>query len=189
LEIELLPYQNGLTKMELWEKYGTHYLLFSIALKIKLSKRLAFRFTPRSDLQNFHREVQLRNTEPISFQLAARRGYVFSPNPDRYQHSKPCYVAFNRAELNQILSIYGRQVAAGEWRDYAIDALSDRAVFSIFRRSSESPLYRIEKSPELARKQGAYMVIASTGLILKRSHDLISVLKVIDRERKLTAVG
>jgi hypothetical protein len=76
-------------------------------------------------------------------------------------------------------------VAAGEWRDYAIDMEHDRAVFSIFRRSSEVALFRIEKSPRLARKQGAYSVIAATGLIMKRGHDLARVLGVFDKGLKL----
>lgn len=104
-----------------------------------------------------------------------------SPSGDR---EKP-YTAFDRHELSEILKIYGRNVAAGEWRDYAIDHLADRAVFSIFRRSSEVPLYRIEKNPKLARRQGAYAVIAQTGMILKRGPDLARVLRVIDRSLKL----
>jgi len=131
----------------------------------------------------------LSETEPIEFPLAARRGPQLQPPPDRRQRSEPRYVAFTRHELNQILSIYGREVAAGEWRDYAIDTLAERAVFSVFRRSSEAPLYRIEKHPKLARRQGAYMVIAATGLILKRGHDLKNVLRVIDRAARLAAVG
>ena len=91
-------------------------------------------------------------------------------------------VTFNRFELNRILDLYGRMVAAGEWRDYAIDFLKDRAVFSIFRRSSEVPLYRIEKDPKLARRQGAYSVITASGLILRRGNDLDRVLLVIDRK-------
>ena len=90
-------------------------------------------------------------------------------------------VTFNRRELNRILDLYGRKVAAGEWRDYAIDFLKDRAVFSIFRRSSEMPIYRIEKSPRLARRQGAYSVVSVTGLILKRGHELDRVLRVLER--------
>lgn len=97
----------------------------------------------------------------------------------------PQGVMFNRVELNRILNLYGRMVAAGEWRDYAIDALKDRAVFSVFRRSSEVPLYRIEKDPRLARKQGAYSVISATGLILRRGHDLDRVLLAIDRKLAL----
>jgi hypothetical protein len=90
-------------------------------------------------------------------------------------------VTFNRRELNRILDLYGRKVAAGEWRDYAIDFLKDKAVFSIFRRSSEMPIYRIEKSPRLARRQGAYSVVTVTGLILKRGHELDRVLRVLER--------
>ena len=94
----------------------------------------------------------------------------------------PSQVTFNRHELKRILDLYGRQVAAGEWRDYAIDFLKDRAVFSIFRRSSEHALYRIEKNPKLARKQGAYSVISATGLIVRRGHELEPVLRAIDRK-------
>ena len=93
----------------------------------------------------------------------------------------PSQVSFNRHELRTILDLYGRKVADGEWRDYAIDFTSEKAVFSIFRRSSEVPLYRIEKAPGLARRQGAYAVVAGTGLTLKRGHDLRHVLRVIDR--------
>jgi hypothetical protein len=96
-------------------------------------------------------------------------------------------VAFDRAELNQILSVYGRMVAAGEMRDYAIDMLRERAVFSIFRHSSEYPVYRVEKDPRLARRQGAYSVISATGLILKRGHDLGRVLGVLDRKLKIVS--
>lgn len=92
------------------------------------------------------------------------------------------HVSFSRQELSRILNLYGRMVADGEWRDYAIDFLKDRAVFSIFRRSSEIPLYRIEKDPRLARKQGAYSVIAASGMILRRGHDLDRVLMVLDRK-------
>ena len=86
--------------------------------------------------------------------------------------SAPNRVTFNRLELNRILNLYGRMVADGEWRDYAIDFLRDRAVFSVFRRASEVPIYRIEKDPRLARKQGMYSVISATGLILRRGHEL-----------------
>ena len=94
----------------------------------------------------------------------------------------PNRVTFNRLELNRILNLYGRMVADGEWRDYAIDFLKDRAVFSVFRRASEVPIYRIEKDPRLARKQGMYSVISATGLILRRGHELDRVLLVIDRK-------
>ncbi|MBC8130892.1 MAG: DUF2794 domain-containing protein [Rhizobiaceae bacterium] len=94
-------------------------------------------------------------------------------------------VSFDRRELSEILNIYGRMVAAGEWRDYAIDMLRDRAVFSIFRRTSEMPLYRIEKNPKLARRQGAFSVTAAGGLVMKRGHELGQVLKVFDKGLKL----
>ena len=94
----------------------------------------------------------------------------------------PNRVTFNRLELNRILNLYGRMVADGEWRDYAIDFLKDRAVFSVFRRASEVPIYRIEKDPRLARKQGMYSVISATGLILRRGQELERVLLVIDRK-------
>jgi hypothetical protein len=97
-------------------------------------------------------------------------------------------VTFSRRELDRILGLYGRMVAAGEWRDYAIDFLKDRAVFSVFRRTSEVPLYRIEKNPKLARKQGAYSVISATGLIVKRGHELDNVLRAVDKSLKLVAV-
>ena len=92
-------------------------------------------------------------------------------------------VFFERRELEKLLSLYGRMVAAGEWRDYGIAGLSDCAVFSVFRRASEAPLYRIEKRPELARRQGAWAVIGQGGLILKRGHELEQVLKVFDKGR------
>jgi hypothetical protein len=96
-------------------------------------------------------------------------------------------VTFSRRELDTLLKLYGRMVAAGEWRDYAIDHLRDRAVFSVFRRTSEIPLFQIAKMPALARRQGAYAVIAAGGRILKRGHALERVLSVL--ERKLRPVG
>ena len=97
-------------------------------------------------------------------------------------NQSPNRVTFNRFELNRILNLYGRMVADGEWRDYAIDFLKERAVFSVFRRASEVPIYRIEKDPRLARKQGMYSVISATGLILRRGHELDRVLLAIDRK-------
>ena len=99
--------------------------------------------------------------------------------------ASPNQVTFDRRELNRILGLYGRMVAAGEWRDYAIDFLKDRAVFSVFRRASEVPLYRIEKNPKLARRQGVYSVISATGLIVKRGHELENVLRAVDKSLKL----
>lgn len=96
-------------------------------------------------------------------------------------------VTFERRELDRILRLYGRKVAAGEWRDYAIDFLKDRAVFSVFRRSAEVPIYRIEKSPRLARRQGAYSVISASGLIVRRGHELDRVLRVLDKSLSVVA--
>ncbi|MBU0583749.1 MAG: DUF2794 domain-containing protein [Alphaproteobacteria bacterium] len=96
-------------------------------------------------------------------------------------------VTFHRRELDQILRLYGRMVAANEWRDYAIDHLQDRAVFSVFRRTSETPLYRIIKDPSLARRQGAWSVVAAGGQILKRGHELARVLSVFDKSLKLVS--
>lgn len=96
--------------------------------------------------------------------------------------SAPEQVSFDRRELGAILSLYGRMVAAGEWRDYGISCLRDRAVFSVFRRTAETPLYRIEKSPRLRNRQGQYSVIAMEGQILKRGHDLPTVLRVLERK-------
>jgi hypothetical protein len=90
---------------------------------------------------------------------------------------------FTREELTRILNVYGQFVAAGDWRDYAIDHLKDAAIFSVFRRAAETPLYRIEKHPRLAAKQGQWQVVAMGGRILKRGHDLAQVLKVFDRMR------
>ena len=89
-------------------------------------------------------------------------------------------IAFDRAELRVLFNLYGRTVAAGEWRDYALDFRRDKAVFSIYRRASEMPLYRIEKDPKLARRQGAYAVIAASGLVMKRGTELARVLAVLE---------
>ena len=94
-------------------------------------------------------------------------------------------VSFDRKELDQILRLYGRMVAANEWRDYAIDHLADRAVFSVFRRTSETPLFQIVKNPRLARKQGGYSVVSASGLILRRGHELGRVLGVFDGALRL----
>ena len=114
-----------------------------------------------------------------------------SPFPARQAQaagSSAAVVSFDRHELREIFNLYGRRVAEGEWRDYAIDFRSDKAVFSIYRRASEVPLYRVEKDPALARRQGAYAVVTSTGLILKRGPDLARVLQAIDRKPKLVLI-
>ncbi len=97
----------------------------------------------------------------------------------------PAVISFNRRELQDILGVYGRQVAAGEWRDYAIDFTPAKAVFSIYRRTSEVPLFRVEKDPRLAQKQGAYSVVAASGLVMKRGNDLQRVLAVLEKPVKL----
>ncbi|WP_411889254.1 DUF2794 domain-containing protein [Yoonia sp. SDW83-1] len=94
----------------------------------------------------------------------------------------PPQVAFHRTELGVILGLYGRMVAAGEWRDYGISSLRDVAIFSVFRRTAENPLYRIEKRPKLRLKQGQYAVIGMDGQVLKRGNDLRQVLRVLERK-------
>ena len=124
----------------------------------------------------------MSETEPIQLPLALKAG-------GQAQQQDPINrrggIAFDREELSQILNVYGRKVASGEWRDYAIDTLREKAVFSVFRRTTEVPLYRIEKAPKLSRRQGVYSVIAATGLILKRGHDLARVLRALDRGLRL----
>jgi hypothetical protein len=129
----------------------------------------------------------LSETEPIAFSPLKAGGFR-GPKP----HASPGphtqrLTTFNRHELSAILAVYGRKVAAGEWRDYAIDLHRDTAVFSVFRRASECPLFRIEKSPRLARRQGAYSVVAPAGLILKRGHELRGVLSVLEDRARLVS--
>ena len=124
----------------------------------------------------------MSETEPIVLPLARTAGGD-AHLPERAPRRGD--ISFDRGELTQILNVYGRKVASGEWRDYAIDTLKEKAVFSVFRRASETPLYRIEKAPKQARRQGAYSVIAATGLILKRGHDLARVLRALDRGLRL----
>ena len=114
------------------------------------------------------------DTEPSMF----RGGEVRAPAPANE-------VTFSRRELNRILSLYGRKVAAGEWCDYAIDFLKDRAVFSVFRRASEFPIYRIEKHLRCTRRQGAYSVVSATGHILRRGQELDRVLHALDRSLRV----
>ena len=127
----------------------------------------------------------MSDVEPIQFSPRRRAGTqsIAAQTLSGY----PTATFFTRLELNQILNLYGRKVADGEWRDYAIDFGREKAVFSVFRRASEVPLYRIEKSPRLAARQGAYSVIAATGHILKRGHDLARVLGVLERKLRLAA--
>ena len=116
--------------------------------------------------------------EPIAFHRALK-----SIDGARQTDEKPVpRISFDRQELNRILAIYGRMVAAGEWRDYALDFLEEAAVFSIFRRASEMPLFRVEKCPRLRGKQGQYAVIAAGGLVLKRGPDLAQLLRIFDKK-------
>jgi hypothetical protein len=115
-------------------------------------------------------EPQQHSAELINFLAPG------GPAPPR---QKP-YVSFDRRELNTILNLYGRKVAEGEWRDYAIDLLKDRALFSIYRRASERPLYVVEKNPKLRARQGQYLITSQEGRVLKRGHELETVLRVLE---------
>lgn len=106
---------------------------------------------------------------------------------DVRQGRQPTIVGFARRELEQILHLYGMMVAANEWRDYAIDHLSDRAVFSVYQRASETPLFQIVKTPALARRQGAWAIIGANGAVLKRGHELPRVLTVFDKKLRLVS--
>lgn len=108
-------------------------------------------------------------------------GMTIQP-PIPFVAKAPEQVAFHRTELAPILALYGRMVAAGEWRDYGISSLKDLAVFSVFRRTAEHPLYRIEKRPKLRLKQGQYAVVGMDGRVLKRGNDLRQVLRVLERK-------
>ena len=106
----------------------------------------------------------------------------FIPIYPQYESKLSQNVFYQRSELNMMLSLYGRMVAAGEWRDYGISSLRDVAIFSVFRRTAEQPLYRVEKRPKLRNKQGEYAVIGMDGQILKRGHNLKTVLHVLERK-------
>lgn len=122
--------------------------------------------------------------EPIAFVRAVGRPDARNTSWGGYSSYEwsSARARFERSELDRILNIYGRMVIAGEWRDYAIDFLEEAAVFSIFRRSSEVPLYVVEKRPKLRNRQGQFAVIAASGHVLKRGHELASVLRVFDRK-------
>jgi hypothetical protein len=100
----------------------------------------------------------------------------------------PLQIGFERTELTRILDLYGRMVAAGHWRDYAIELGRDAAVFAAFRRTAERPEYRIEKRPALRARQGMWALIGEAGAVLKRGHDLAPVLAPVER-RLLKIVG
>lgn len=103
-----------------------------------------------------------------------------APTPFPPSRLLPEQVSFDRRELGAILTLYGRMVARGEWRDYGISCLRDLAVFSVFRRTAENPLYRIEKRPKLRARQGIYAVVGMDGQVLRRGHDLAAVLRVLE---------
>lgn len=140
------------------------------------------------DVTKVEKEALLSDSEPIVFRPRNGAGpegrSAAGSGPTGAQPSarrEPGVTVFDRRELGDIFAVYGRKVAAGEWRDYALDFGRETAVFSVFRRTSEWPLYRIEKTPKNARKQGAYSVISATGLILKRGHELKRVLEVLEK--------
>ena len=101
--------------------------------------------------------------------------------PPREPAFHPVY--FERLEMDALMDVYGRMVAAGEWRDYALNMHKDRAIFSIYRRAAEVPVYRVEKQPALARKQGAFSIVSAEGVIFKRGHDLKTLLAFFDRRK------
>lgn len=130
----------------------------------------------------------MSDCEPIIFRprsagVSRRPAGGLSPKSGETQQC----TAFSRHELTAIMDVYGRKVARGEWRDYALDFLRDKAVFSVFRRSCEVPIYRIEKNPKLSRRQGAFAVISATGLVLKRGQDLNRVLSVLEDRLELVS--
>ncbi|HEY3778458.1 MAG TPA: DUF2794 domain-containing protein [Rhizomicrobium sp.] len=120
--------------------------------------------------------------EPIAFLRAVSRQPARTEYWGGEAGARRNAVRFDRRELALILRVYGRMVSAGEWRDYAIDFLSDRAVFSVYRHTSEVPLYTIEKHPEFRARQGEYAVLAASGHLLKRGRELDQVLRLFDRK-------
>ena len=103
------------------------------------------------------------------------------PNGGGRPNGQPSQTGFDRAELTQILNLYGRMVAAGHWRDYAMDLERDFASFSAFRRTAERPEIRIEKRPALRMKQGMWALYGEAGQVLKRGHELTGVLALVER--------
>jgi len=120
---------------------------------------------------------------PLDFAAVLRKSFCMNfVAPPSQGRPIPEQVTFHKTELREIVGLYGRMVAAGEWRDYAISFLSEVAVFSVFRRASEQPLYRIEKRPKLRERQGMYAVVGMDGRILRRGHDLKMVLRVLEKK-------
>jgi hypothetical protein len=132
-------------------------------------------------------EPDQQRSAAAHLKIVAGMGAAWREQPPISSASRdaPPIVAFDRSELRIIFDLYGPRVANGDWRDYALDFTASHAVFSIFRRSCETPLYRIEKNPALARRQGAYSVIDASGLVLRRGHDLARVVGVLNRKFRL----
>lgn len=133
------------------------------------------------------RKSEARPSHAPKLQLVSCRGVMqleSSSGAPQGKHSV-AQVTFERFELNLLLNLYGKKVATGEWRDYALDFLPCKAIFSVFRRASEFPIYRIEKIPELDRRQGVYAVMNSGGQILRRGHQLDRVLRVLETKFKV----
>lgn len=106
---------------------------------------------------------------------------VVTPFPLAPGQGRPGQIGFDRPELMRILDLYGRMVAAGHWRDYAIDLGREAAVFAAFRRAAERPEYRIEKRPALRGRQGMWALVNEAGAVLKRGHELGPVLAPVER--------
>lgn len=144
------------------------------------------------DNENFliGREARAPQLEGDVIRLPVTRSGKHQRSDERHKQNPKDFhqVSFDRRELSEILKVYGHRVSQGEWRDYAMDFQKDRAVFSIFKRASEMPVYRVEKDPKLARKQGAYCVVNASGMILKRGHELRQVLKVLEPRKYLQVV-
>ena len=127
-------------------------------------------------------------SQDVGSEDAGRAAIHPFPSVERQQSRVAPVVSFDRHELRDLMNVYGRGVADGSWKDYALDFTAQKAVLSIYRRASEVPLYRVEKDPSLARKQGAYAVVSATGFVLKRGHELLRVLRVLEPKPKLSVV-
>lgn len=133
-------------------------------------------------IQEMSKVIWRQDQGRVDLQLNWRKSFHMNVVTPQFRKNATTQVAFHRLELGSILSLYGRMVAAGEWRDYGMSHLKEVAVFSIFRRTAENPLYRIEKRPKLRNKQGMYAVFGAEGQVLKRGHDLKQVLSVLERK-------
>lgn len=114
--------------------------------------------------------------------IRGKSGGMISNTPVQLHPAALEQIAFHRTELALLMGLYGRMVAAGEWRDYGLSFLRDVAVFSVFKHTAENPIYKVEKRPKLRLKQGQYAVIGMDGQVLKRGNDLRQVLRVLDRK-------